>query len=212
MHCIRARVLRGQLSLALLIRKGNVPSVYVSHTFISATGGNRANVFGYSRFSHRRHLRTCVQGFEDITPRYVIMRTGCIWSVCGYRLRSGRERWDKDVTSGLASLQEHPYMCTFVHNTCESRAEPYWANSKQSATSPKTSRAPTVTQRTAQNTCWDDGDGWQPRRHMGLIQALMKTTWHKYRTKRVALETRTIPLQRGWHWRKYFIILRGCRG
>lgn len=83
----------------------------------------------------------------------------------------------------------------------------FQAKSKQSATSPKTSWALTVTQRTAENTCWDDGDGMQPRQHMGLILALMKTTWHKYRTKWTALETRAAPLQWCWHWRKHLIIL-----
>lgn len=52
---------------------------------------------------HRRHFLTCVEGFGDITPCYVIMRTGCIWSVCGHRLLSGSERRDKDVASRPAS-------------------------------------------------------------------------------------------------------------
>ncbi len=99
----------------------------------------------------------------------------------------------------------------FVHLSCAELCSVHWENSKQSATSPKTSRALTVTQRTAQNTCWDDGDGWQPRRHMGLILALMKTTWHKYRTKRTALETHAVPPQCCWHWRKHLIILEVLR-
>lgn len=99
------------------------------------------------------------------------------------------------------------YASVCVKSICSAEwCSVYWANSKQSATSPKTSQALTVTQRTVQNTCWDDGDGWQPRQHMGLILALIKTTWHKYRTKRTTLETRTVPLQCFWHWHKHLII------
>lgn len=105
------------------------------------------------------------------------------------------------------------YVCAqaFVQLSCAELYPVYWENSKQSAISPQPSQALTVTQRTAQNTCWDDGDGLQPRQHMGLILVLMKTTWHKYRTKRPTLETCAVPLQRCWHRRKHLIILEVLR-
>lgn len=162
------------------------------------------------------------------------MRTGCMLVVCAYWTLSDCERCDRDVTcrlqvSNLSGTESwkcvnfHTGTCGCMHSVvCITNvhvrflwvygnlfrwAVVYSANSKQSATSPKTIQALTVTQSTAQNTWWDDGDGWQPRQHMGLILDLMKTTWHKYRTKRTALETCTIPLQYYWHWCKHSIIL-----
>lgn len=136
---------------------------------------------------HRRHFLTCVEGFGDITPCYVIMRTGCIWSVCGHRLLSGSERRDKDVASRPASSSANlwgeesvcesiptcAYLCMTRVRAVLSCTQCTGSNSKAICHPlPKLARALTVTQRTAQNTCWDDGDGWQPRRHMGPILAL----------------------------------------
>lgn len=61
----------------------------------------------------------------------------------------------------------------------------------------------TVTQRTVKNTCRDDEDGRRPRQHMVSILGLMKTTWHKYCTKRPTIGTCTIPLPCCCHWNKH---------
>lgn len=83
----------------------------------------------------------------------------------------------------------YEYMRAFVHSSCAELYSVYEQNSKHSTSPPKSSQVLTVTQRTQHNTCWDDGGGWQPRQHMCLILALMKTTWHKYWTKRATPET-----------------------
>ena len=52
------------------------------------------------------HVLTCIPGFADITPCNVIISTGCVLSVCGYRTLSGCERWDKDMTRRVQSCQQ----------------------------------------------------------------------------------------------------------